>query len=225
MNRATTTSLAERLRHDTAALHRQAEASPLMSALIAGTIERATYVELLHNLHALYVALESALVRHRTDVRLGFARAPPLPRAALIAQDLVALATDDARVPVELAPATTRYVQHLAALAEREPLRLIAHAYVRYLGDLYGGQQLARGLRERFGLAGAEGTRFYDFGPPQALPALRAGFRGALDALPISTQQADAVVDEARAAFERHVELFEQLSRGAAPRRVSASRA
>ena len=222
MNRATTPGLADRLRHDTAALHRQAEASTLMSALIGGTIEREAYVDLLRNLHALYVALESALARHRTDVRLAFACAPPLPRAAFIAQDIAALASDDARAPFELAPATTRYVQHLAALAEREPLRLIAHVYVRYLGDLYGGQQLARGLRHRFGLTGDEGTRFYDFGPPQALPALRAAFRSALDALPIPAEQADAVVDEARAAFERHVDLFEQLSRGAAPRLIRA---
>ncbi len=225
MNRAPTPGLAERLRHDTAALHGQAEASTLMAALIGGTIEREAYVTLLRNLQALYVALESALARHRTDVRLAFANAPHLPRAALIAQDLAALARDDERPSLDLAPATTRYVQHLAALAEREPLRLIAHAYVRYLGDLYGGQQLARGLRERFGLAGAEGTRFYDFGPPQALPALRAAFRSALDALSISAQQADAVVDEARAAFERHVELFEQLSRGVAPHPLRASRA
>lgn len=204
------TSLATRLRHETAALHAQAERSGVMAALIAGTIERPAYVALLRNLHALYLALESALARHRTDPRLAFACAAPLLRAARIAQDLATLGRDVPAAP--LAPAAERYVEHLAALAGREPLRLVAHAYVRYLGDLYGGQQLARGLRQRFELPPGQGTRFYDFGPAPGLPALRATFRAGLDGAARTPAQADAVIDEAQDAFRRHLALFDDLA-------------
>lgn len=206
-------SLAQRLKRETHALHGQAEASVLMSALIAGTIEQGPYVALLRNLQALYGALEVALGRHRCDPRLQFATAQPLLRSARIAQDLETLAHQGSPTDSPLVPAAVAYEQHLNELAAREPLRLIAHAYVRYLGDLYGGQQLARGLRQRFGLHSDAGTRFYEFGSPAEVQALRHAFRAGLDAVQPSPAESDAIADEARAAFQRHIELLEQLSR------------
>jgi heme oxygenase len=201
--------LAARLRRETAALHGAAERSPLMAALIAGTIEREAYVALLANLLPLYRTLESALAQRRDDARLAFACAPHLSRSARIEQDLQVLAAGRRLPPT--APAARAYVERLAQLAQTEPLRLLAHAYVRYLGDLYGGQQLARTLRSCLDLAGADGTRFYDFGPPASLPAQRAAFRAGLDALPHQGADAEALVAEARDAFERHIALFAEL--------------
>jgi heme oxygenase len=205
--------LAQRLRRETRALHGQAESSPLMRTLIAGSIERAPYLALLRNLQALYAALEAALDCHRADKRLRFASAGPLRRAARIGQDIEALAPSAAPAQAALVDATRAYVQHLEGLAAREPLRLVAHAYVRYLGDLYGGQQLAHGLRQRFGLQGDSGTRFYDFGSPGEVQALRRDLRAGLDAVQPSHAESDAIVDEACAAFRRHIDLFEQISR------------
>jgi heme oxygenase (biliverdin-producing, ferredoxin) len=205
--------LAQRLRHETRELHGQAEASGLMDALIAGTIERSLYVALLRNLQTLYAALEAGLEQHRSDPRLRFATAAPLLRSARIAQDLETLTQDEPPSRHALVPAAIAYEQHLRALAAREPLRLIAHAYARYLGDLYGGQQLARGLQQRFGLQGDAGTCFYEFGSPAEVRALRLAFRAGLDAVRPSPAESDAIVEEACAAFQRHIELFEQLSR------------
>jgi heme oxygenase len=205
----TPSSLAARLRRETAALHDAAERSPPMAALIAGTIGREAYVALLANLHWLYRALESALELHRGDRRFGFACAPHLRRAARLEQDLAAFNAGRA-VAGPLAAARV-YGEHLARLGTHHPIGLLAHAYVRYLGDLYGGQQLARTVRERFALEGAEGTRFYDFGPASSLPALRAAFRAGLDALELDAAAADAFVAEARSAFERHLDLFAEL--------------
>jgi heme oxygenase (biliverdin-producing, ferredoxin) len=205
--------LAKRLQRETRALHGQAEASALMGALIGGTIERGLYVALLRNLQAVYAALEAALGRHRSDPRLAFATAQPLLRSARIAQDLETLVASDPPAQSALVAATIDYAQQLNGLAARDPLRLVAHAYVRYLGDLYGGQQLARGLRQHFGLQGDAGTRFYEFGSPAEVQALRQAFRAGLDAVQPNPAESDAIVDEARTAFRRHIELFEQLRR------------
>jgi heme oxygenase len=205
-------SLAARLRRETAALHAAAERAQPMAALIDGTIEREDYLALLASLQPIYRALEAALSRQAADARLDFARAPGLARRAFIAEDLAALAGDH---PAPRAmPAAERYAEHLAALGATQPLCLAAHAYVRYLGDLHGGQHLARVVRTRFARADGAGTRCYDFGPPASLPARITAFRAGLDALPASA--ADSVVAEACGAFERHLELFAELERGAA---------
>ena len=46
--------------------------------------------------------------------------------------------------------------------AKDAPL-LLAHSYVRYLGDLSGGQYIATKTRKGFGLHGDEGLDFYKF--------------------------------------------------------------
>lgn len=61
-------------------------------------------------------------------------------------------------------PAFHAYVSRLTHLIEEEPRRLLAHSYVRYMGDLSGGQMMKRNIRKAYGLADKQGTTFYEFG-------------------------------------------------------------
>jgi hypothetical protein len=63
------------------------------------------------------------------------------------------------------APALQNFLQHIHHLSTspgQAPL-LLAHAYVRYLGDLSGGQIIGGRIKRAYGLKGQEGTAFYDF--------------------------------------------------------------
>ncbi|WOO78573.1 Heme oxygenase [Vanrija pseudolonga] len=53
-------------------------------------------------------------------------------------------------------------IRDLSRNADLAP-RLLAHAYVRYLGDLSGGQVIGARLRKAYGLTGLDGRRFYYF--------------------------------------------------------------
>lgn len=53
--------------------------------------------------------------------------------------------------------------------------RLLAHAYVRYLGDLSGGQIIGARLRKAYGLPGLDGRRFYYFAMGGDASAAEAG--------------------------------------------------
>ena len=97
-------------------------------------------------------------------------------------------------------------------LAAQQPGALAAHAYVRYLGDLAGGQALRRVVQQAYGLADATGTRFFGCGPPAQVLALRLAFRHGLDALPLDAAGAAALVAEAQWSFGQHVRLFEELA-------------
>jgi heme oxygenase (biliverdin-producing, ferredoxin) len=58
------------------------------------------------------------------------------------------------------------YVLHLQELSESEdPSALLAHAYVRYLGDLSGGQVIRRRVVKAYGLDAESGLglSFYSF--------------------------------------------------------------
>jgi len=207
-------SLATRLREATAELHHAAERSALMQALLRGQTTPHHYARLLQQLLPLYAALEP-LVTARVDASdapawLREAWAPGLARLAALQHDLATLAAP-AAAPL---PATQAYVERLAALdglpaAQCDP-RLLAHVYVRHLGDLSGGQVLQRTLARAFG--SDQGLRFHQFGDPAAVAQLKARLRGALAALPAQGPLADAAVDEALWAFAQHIHLFDELA-------------
>lgn len=208
MNVATRASLAARLKEETRQLHAWAERSGVMADLLHGRLGLDGYCELLRHLQAIYAALEAGLDRHLQDPRLWRAE---LRRLAALDQDLDRLHPDVWRTDKPLKPAAVAYVARLQALAQTAPQRLLAHAYVRYLGDLYGGQMLARLIRQRFGLQGNEGTAFYAFGEPAQVETLKRDFRAGLDALDLTPTQADDFVAEACEAFRLHARLFEEL--------------
>ncbi|MFO1323582.1 MAG: biliverdin-producing heme oxygenase [Burkholderiales bacterium] len=208
----TAEALTARLRSATRPLHAAAERAGLMGALLAGRADRAGYASLLRNLHALYAALERALRAHDRSPLVGPLAMPALSRTDALRTDLDAVGGAGwSEMPI--VPAMCEYVAHVDALARREPARLGAHAYVRYLGDLNGGQALREVVQRALPIEGGRGLAFYDFGPPQAVDDLAHRFRRALDALPLSAVQADAFVAEAKGAFERHIRVFEELAR------------
>jgi len=122
------------------------------------------------------------------------------------------LAGDNPLPSAPLARATQQYVERLRELSAAQPSLLVAHAYVRYLGDLNGGQALRRVVARSLGLAGSAGTMFYDFGDSTDRQHLMQRFRTALKTVDAQAQPADAIVAEAIGAFERHEQLFEQLA-------------
>jgi heme oxygenase len=208
-------SLPQRLKAATAEEHRRVERSGVMATLLRGHIERVAYLALLRNLHALYAALEPALLRHAAHPVVGPAVMPELFRREALERDLQALHDPADPLPAPLQPATAAYVERLFELDATRPELLVAHAYVRYLGDLSGGQQLRRLVGRALGLEGAAGTRFYDFGDGARASALALRFRAALDEVGARARDADAIVAEAESAFVRHGLLFEQLAAAA----------
>lgn len=209
--------LALRLREATAAQHRQAERSRFMAALIAGRADHRSYRLLLHNLLPIYGALEPLLQAHREHAWLAPVWAPAMARLPALQNDIAEwqrLAPSDLGPPL---PASVHYAHRLNSLLldttslDTAIARLLGHAYVRYLGDLSGGQVLQRVVARQLGLSGASGTTFYDFGAPDQAAALLQRWRQTLAALPAEGALADAAVQEACWSFDQHLRLFEAL--------------
>lgn len=221
-------SLPERLRLGTRDLHAQTERTGAMADLLAGRLSRAGYCAMLRNLHAIYAALEAGLQCQPATAAVRHLQAGPMHREAALAADLVALQGPQWRTEIPLLPAAAAYAARLQALADAassvqstaqsseqsatQSVALVAHVYVRYLGDLHGGQILKRLVARSLHLAGSSGTQFYDFGDEAQVLALRQGLRTALGSLVLSSADKDTVVTEARWAFLQHQQLFTELA-------------
>lgn len=205
-------SLAVRLKTQTGDVHRQAERSRFMAALLRGDVDRAGYCAYLRSLHAIYVALESVLARHSAHPLIRPVFDPSLFRGEALADDLRTLHGESWTDELVPQPAALCYAARLEQIAGTNPGRLLAHAYVRYLGDLSGGQVLRRIVAQATRLPGGLGTRFYWFGDEARTRALTLAFRAGLDAITPDPSQSDEIVDEALLAFGLHEGLFDALA-------------
>jgi heme oxygenase len=191
--------------------------------LLEGNASPATYCALLRNLYAIYTALERALAARAAHPCVAPLLLPGLERRPALIVDLETLHGPGWSDMLSPEPSCDRYVRRLAHLAEERAELLAAHAYVRYMGDLNGGQILARAVAKSWGADKRDGLSFYCFDAPGGAPALSQGFRAALDALPVTDGQAADSEREARLAFDFNIALFEELAARNLPNRQTAS--
>jgi heme oxygenase len=210
------TGLAVRLRDATQPMHRLAERSAFMRGLMRGDVAPQVYVRFLRNLHALYDALERELDRHASLPLLAPVRMPELFRTTALVEDLCHL-HGHGWATLALADAMKDYVARIRELGSEHPGLLAAHAYIRYMGDLSGGQLVGDVVRRALVLDHGAGTAFYRFAEGSDIPALKQRFRTALDGLPLDETACGAILDEANGAFEMHVRLFEELDAARRP--------
>ncbi len=79
------------------------------------------------------------------------------------------------------------------------------------MGDLSGGQILKNIAKRAMGLSDGAGVAFYDFQQIRNPGPFKNKYRAALDALPISDEQAAAIVQEANASFHMNMKMFKEL--------------
>ncbi|MEP6833394.1 MAG: biliverdin-producing heme oxygenase [Gemmatimonas sp.] len=213
----TTVPLSQRLRTETKEAHTTAERSGIMRDLLRGTIAIPAYVALQQNLAALYDAMESEIDRNDTHPALRNVNWNAVRRLAALQSDIKLLTASDSSSETSahhdsLVPATRQYVAHLHDLGTRAPELLFAHAYLRYLGDMYGGQIIKRILLETVLPPNSRAVAFYEFDQIPDLHAFMVPFRGSLDSAALSEDTANQMVSEAQLGYALHARMFEELA-------------
>jgi heme oxygenase len=117
--------------------HKIAERQGFVKVLLSGKINPKFYSAYLQNVMACYSMLESCANTHGLLDGLDDIR-----RTARIQEDLDELEhTKDNSIFV---PVVNEYLDHILRLSWNNPQQLMAHVYVRHMGDLSGGQMIAR---------------------------------------------------------------------------------
>jgi heme oxygenase len=206
------TDFSTRLRRATMVEHREAETRSFISRLMAGDVPMAGFAALTAQYLAVYRELETAAARMRTDGGPGSAFADPaLTRVPALEADLAHLHGADWESRITVLDPTRAYTDRLRELAATSPTHFIAHHYVRYLGDLSGGQMIGRTLAKHYGL-GEAGTSFYRFEQIPDPRAYKIAYRERLDALDLTDDQATTLIDEAQLAFRYNAAVFVELA-------------
>lgn len=160
--------------------HQNAERQAFVKELMGG-ISDERYAIFLFNQHPQYNLLEQfAMLHDILDVR----------RAPAIWDDYKELWGDRTDTP-PLLPVVNAYTEHLKTIMN-DPDKLMAHIYVRHLGDLSGGQMIKRKV------PGA--GRLYTF--DQAVDEMKATIKERCN---------DSMADEAKICFDFATTMFQEM--------------
>lgn len=170
------------LRQLTQRMHEAAETQPFAQSLINGDVSKRMYATYLFNQHPQYNMLETLAMMHNLlDVRIA-------PR---IHEDYNELWQEFNPDQPPLLPVVKEYMDYLMTI-KNDSDKLMAHLYVRHMGDLSGGQMIAKKV--------PGSATMYKFDNAKDLKeSIRAKCN-------------DSMADEANLCFDYATKLFEQLS-------------
>ncbi|MDO4911718.1 MAG: biliverdin-producing heme oxygenase [Corynebacterium sp.] len=200
----TNAPLSVALRTSTAEAHEAAEHSSFMDDLIGGRLDKAAFTRLQEQSWHFYKAMEEAARDLKDD--MGDIYDVVLERLGTLEHDIAELG---GTVDAPILPATQEYVDRLKAIHDAKAAhRLVAHHYVRYLGDLSGGQVIGRMMQRHYDVS-EEATTFYDF--PFKRKPYKDKYRESLDALSLTEEQRAELLQEASDAFIFNQRVFQDL--------------
>jgi heme oxygenase len=128
------------LKELTAEIHAEAESQPFIKSIFDGTVDPVEYAKYLYQLAPVYHIIEReatfhSLLKDIEDIR----------RATLVYNDCEELTPADTTFTYN--KATVDYISYLQSEEfTNDPTKVMAHLYVRHMGDLFGGQMLATKL-------------------------------------------------------------------------------
>jgi heme oxygenase (biliverdin-producing, ferredoxin) len=158
-----------------------------------------------------YLVLEEAGEVMRHDAVAGAFVDDALVRVPSLEQDLANLLGLDWSTVVSRSPSTQRYCDRMRELCFSWPGGFVAHHYTRYLGDLSGGQFLARAIERQLGLDASTGTAFYDFSAVGDVTEYKHAYRERLDTAPWTTTEQARIVAETALAYDLNTEVLVEL--------------
>lgn len=175
------------LRELTAEKHKNAERTLFAKKLVTGSLSQEEYANYLWQMVLIYNGIETAANSQ------GFLKnLPDIERTHKIYQDCIELVGTNHQL--KWLPVTIEYYQYLLALNYDESRRHLvkAHLYCRHMGDLFGGQIIAKKIPGQ--------GRFYQFKDAENLKtAIRA-------------ELTDDLGEEANVAFDWAIKIMEALN-------------
>ncbi|EJO71839.1 heme oxygenase (biliverdin-producing) [Leptospira kirschneri] len=204
-------SLAVILREGTSEEHKAAESSAFIRCFMKGILEKGTYARHLEAFYYVYESMEEELERNKNNLVLKSIYFPELYRKNALLEDLQFFYGTWKPNDSQPSAATQDYVKRIRKISETQPELLAAHSYVRYLGDLSGGQILKKVAARALNLPEGKGISFYEFPAIQDINGFKQNYRAALDSLPIDDSEKQSILAESKQVFLLNQGIFSEL--------------
>ena len=188
--------LSKQLKEGTKVSHKEAESVSFVKNFIRGKIVKKHYVQMQVSLYYVYEALEAAIDDNK-EIFGKLYQPEKLRRLDCLNDDMVYFGGHDWKSNHPITPPTADYVARIKEISLSDPIRLVSHAYTRYLGDLSGGQILKKQAKKALSLPDNALT-FYEFeNIKEGAKVFKDEYRGFLDEMKMSEETTGRLIGEA----------------------------
>ncbi len=203
-----TIPFSKQLYEETKSIHEQVESMDFVVLLRNQKLSKNDYIQYLTDLKMIYQALEEGMRDNLKSPAVHALYDEKLCRTRMLEADIRSFQGERC-TPTQAAQDYARYLKELSL---QRPLLLIAHAYVRYLGDLSGGRMIKKFVDQLFP---GEHTNFYNFdellgkdAPGAKFIEYKNAWKGKLDGLTLSEEKRGMLIEEAKKSFEYAGRMF-----------------
>uniref|UniRef100_A0A6A7FUD6 Heme oxygenase n=1 Tax=Hirondellea gigas TaxID=1518452 RepID=A0A6A7FUD6_9CRUS len=196
--------------------HEHATTHPFMNIFMKGDISFEQYRQFVQNLYFVYLTLESEMDRNAQNEIINAIHMPKiLSRVALFENDLSYLFGENWRSLISPSDSINKYTKRIQFIGENHPELLVAHHYIRYMGDLSGAQILGRKAQKIFSLPesgiGINFVKFSELPTKEEMFQFKNRYRKILDNLPLSEKIQKEIIDEVNLAFTLNTDFFSEM--------------
>lgn len=205
--------LSEMLLAGTKEYHNQLDSSPMSTDFYRGVVKKEVFKKGIEALYFIYSAMEDELERNKDHPCVAPIYFPTeLYRREALSQDLLYFYGADWEKLISPSAATKLWVKRIREVGKKDPGLLVAHCYVRYIGDLSGGHLLNNVAKKVLRLPQTgEGLRFYQFDGITSHTAFKQLYRSKLNEVGVELETKKSIVDEAIKAYKYALQIVAEL--------------
>ena len=197
------------IQQSTKKLHDMAENTGFIKRLVDGNATVESYGEYIYNLYFVYKAIEENLEKHKNDIVLKEFITPEVFRAESLLKDskfLVGYELDS----VEICDSTRVFVDRLEEISQINPKLLVAHAYTRYLADLFGGRTIFKIIKDNYDIHN-DGLNYYMFDEIPDLKAFVMDYHKKLDLIDLNDDEKVKFLNEISLSYVFNISISNEL--------------
>ncbi|CEI74150.1 MULTISPECIES: heme oxygenase (biliverdin-producing) [Romboutsia] len=197
------------IQSDTKKLHDMAENTGFIKRLVDGNATIETYGEYIYNLYFVYKAIEDNLRKHEDNEVLKEFITPEVFRAESLLKDSKFLLGDKFN-SIEICDSTKVFVNRLNELSKINPNLLVAHAYTRYLADLFGGRTIFEIVKSKYNIDN-KGLNYYVFDQIQDLKGFVMMYHQKLNLIKLADEDKKDFLNEVCLSYVFNISISNEL--------------
>ncbi len=197
------------IRENTKDLHAMAESTGFIKRLFAEKASKDSYAEYLFNLHFIYKTIEEEMDKNKDNEVIKPFIYEELKRDKAIEKDLELLLGEKMKEIIPL-KSTEVFVNRLKEVSQSQPELLVAHAYTRYLADLFGGRQMFS-LMESYYKVDREALNYHVFEGIEDIRSFVMVYHNKLNEINLPEELQDKFLNEVNLTYLFNVSVSEEM--------------
>ncbi|MGG5460245.1 heme oxygenase (biliverdin-producing) [Clostridium sp. B9] len=193
-------------------LHDVAEKTGFLKRLLEGKASKESYAEYLFNLYEIYKAIEINLEKNDKNEVVKNFTTKEVYRSEAIYKDLTFLLGEGLHT-IRPLPSTKAYVARINELGEISPELLVAHAYTRYLADLFGGRTIYKMIKDFYKIED-EGLNYYQYEALEEGEGMKGfimDYHNKLNTIELNDQMKEKFINEVANSYIYNISISNEL--------------